>query len=276
MIEVLKALLFGIVEGITEWLPVSSTGHMIILNDLVHLNVSDQFYELFEVVIQLAAILAVTILYFKTIFNFNKDKEHNKKTLNLWAKIIIACIPAAVIGLFLDDILDKYLYNSIVVAIMLIVYGIIFIIFENKNIGSKTTKSIYDVSYFQAFQVGVYQLLALIPGTSRSGATILGGLLSGLDRKTIADFTFILAIPVMGGASLLKVVKYIKNVGLVFTTTELTILIVSCVTAFVISFFIIKYFLNYIKKNDFKIFGYYRIGLGFVVLLYFVYKSIFV
>jgi undecaprenyl-diphosphatase len=276
LIEGIKAFIFGVVEGITEWMPVSSTGHMLILNDLLKLNVSSDFYELYEVVIQLAAILAVFILYFRTIFDFNKDKKHNKKTFNLWGKIIIACIPAGVLGVLFNDIIDKYLFNSIVVAAMLILYGIIFIIFENKNIGTKQTKKLEDVTYSQAFAVGTYQVLSLIPGTSRSGATILGGLLSGFDRKTIADFTFLLAIPIMGGASLLKVLKYIKNVGLVFTTTELTVLIVSCLTAFIVSFFIIKYFLAYIKKNDFKVFGYYRIGLGVVVLLYFIYKSIFV
>ena len=265
--EIIKAIIFGIVEGITEWLPISSTGHMILLNELIHLNVSHEFYELFEVVIQLGAILAVIVLYFKTLWpwEFKKSKKETKDTLKLWVKIIIACIPAGVIGVLFNDLLDKYLYNSIVVSIALIVYGIIFIIMENKNIGSKNTKSLNDITYKQAFKVGMFQVLALIPGTSRSGSTIIGGLLSGMDRKTIADFTFILAIPIMFGASLLKLVKYIKNVGFVFTSMELSVLLVGSIVA-------IKFLINYIKKNNFKVFGYYRIVLGIIVLLYFFIK----
>lgn len=272
--EIIKAIIFGIVEGITEWLPISSTGHMILLNELINLDVSHEFYELFEVVIQLGAILAVIVLYFKTLWplGFNKSKKESKDTLNLWLKIIIACIPAGVIGVLFNDLLDKYLYNSIVVSIALIVYGIIFIIMENKNIGSKETKSLNDISYKQAFKVGLFQVLALIPGTSRSGSTIIGGLLSGMDRKTIADFTFILAIPIMFGASLLKLVKYIKNVGFVFSSMELSILLVGSIVAFIVSIFAIKFLINYIKKNNFKVFGYYRIVLGIVVIIYFVIK----
>lgn len=272
--EIIKAIIFGIVEGITEWLPISSTGHMILLNELINLDVSHEFYELFEVVIQLGAILAVIVLYFKTLWpwGFNKSKKESKDTLNLWLKIIIACIPAGVIGVLFNDLLDKYLYNSIVVSIALIVYGIIFIIMENKNIGSKETKSLNDISYKQAFNVGLFQVLALIPGTSRSGSTIIGGLLSGMDRKTIADFTFILAIPIMFGASLLKLVKYIKNVGFVFSSMELSILLVGSIVAFIVSIFAIKFLINYIKKNNFKVFGYYRIVLGIVVIIYFVIK----
>ncbi len=272
--EIIKAIIFGIVEGITEWLPISSTGHMILLNELIHLNVSHEFYELFEVVIQLGAILAVIVLYFKTLWpwEFKKSKKETKDTLKLWVKIIIACIPAGVIGVLFNDLLDKYLYNSIVVSIALIVYGIIFIIMENKNIGSKNTKSLNDITYKQAFKVGMFQVLALIPGTSRSGSTIIGGLLSGMDRKTIADFTFILAIPIMFGASLLKLVKYIKNVGFVFTSMELSVLLVGSIVAFIVSIFAIKFLINYIKKNNFKVFGYYRIVLGIIVLLYFFIK----
>lgn len=272
--EIIKAIIFGIVEGITEWLPISSTGHMILLNELINLDVSHEFYELFEVVIQLGAILAVIVLYFRTLWpwGFNKSKKESKDTLNLWLKIIIACIPAGVIGVLFNDLLDKYLYNSIVVSIALIVYGIIFIIMENKNIGSKETKSLNDISYKQAFKVGLFQVLALIPGTSRSGSTIIGGLLSGMDRKTIADFTFILAIPIMFGASLLKLVKYIKNVGFVFSSMELSILLVGSIVAFIVSIFAIKFLINYIKKNNFKVFGYYRIVLGIVVIIYFVIK----
>ena len=267
--EILKAILFGIVEGITEWLPISSTGHMILLNDFVHLNVTSEFYKLFEVVIQLGAIFAVVILYFKSIWPFNKEREERKETFSLWGKILVACVPAAIIGLLFDDWFDAHFYNSIVVSIMLILYGIIFIVFEKKNIGSKHTKSLKDITYKQALIVGIFQVLALIPGTSRSGATIVGGLLIGLERKTIADFTFLLAIPVMAGASLLKVLKYIKNVGLVFATGELMILGVGSLVAFIVSIIVIKFLLSYIKKHDFQVFGWYRIALGIIVILYF-------
>ena len=198
MIEILKAILFGIVEGITEWLPISSTGHMILLDEFIHLGVSEEFYKLFEVVIQLGAILAVVIMYFKTIFpwGFGKTKKDTKDTLNLWGKILVACIPAAIIGILLDDWLDEHLYNSVVVALALIIYGIAFIIMESKNIGSRSTKKLNDISYKQALGVGAFQLLSLIPGTSRSGSTILGGLALGLERSVAAEFTFFLAIPV--------------------------------------------------------------------------------
>ncbi|HPZ23433.1 MAG TPA: undecaprenyl-diphosphate phosphatase [Bacilli bacterium] len=272
--EILKAILFGIVEGVTEWLPVSSTGHMILLDEFIKLNVSDEFYELFSVVIQLAAIIAVIVFYFKDIFPWgpNKSKEDTKKIFNLWGKVLVACVPAGVIGILFDDLLDKYLYNGIVVALTLIIYGVIFIVMENKGFGDKHTKSMDDITYKQAFEVGAFQVLALIPGTSRSGATIIGGLISGLDRKTIANFTFILAIPVMFGASLVKLLKYIKNVGLAFTSSELSILIVGSIVAFVVSLFIIKFLIGYVRKHDFKVFGYYRIVLGIIVLLYFAVK----
>jgi len=276
IMEILKAILFGIVEGITEWLPISSTGHMILLDEFIKLDVSHEFYELFEVVIQLGAILAVVILYFKEIWpwGFGKTKEDTKETYNLWLKIIVACIPAAVIGILLDDFLDTYLYNGFVVAIALIVYGILFIIMEEKQIGKRTTRSLNTITFKQALYVGCFQVLALIPGTSRSGSTIIGGLVSGLDRKTIADFTFILAIPVMAGASLLKLLKYIKNVGFTFTSSELTILGVGCLVAFLVSLYVIKFLITYIRKHDFKVFGWYRIILGIIVLLYFGYKYI--
>ncbi len=272
--EILKAILFGIVEGVTEWLPVSSTGHMILLDEFIKLNVSDEFYELFSVVIQLAAIIAVIVFYFKDIFPWgpNKSKEDTKKIFNLWGKVLVACVPAGVIGILFDDLLDKYLYNGIVVALTLIIYGVIFIVMENKGFGDKHTKSMDDITYKQAFEVGAFQVLALIPGTSRSGATIIGGLISGLDRKTIANFTFILAIPVMFGASLVKLLKYIKNVGLAFTSSELSILIVGSIVAFVVSLFIIKFLIGYVRKHDFKVFGCYRIVLGIIVLLYFAVK----
>lgn len=274
MIEIIKAILFGIVEGITEWLPISSTGHMILLNDLIKLNVTDEFYSMFEVVIQLGAILAVVLIYFKEIFpwGFGKNKKDTKKTLNLWGKILVACIPAAVLGLLLDDWLDAHLYNSVVVALALIIYGIIFIIIERKKVGTRKTKSIDDISYKQAFQVGLFQLLSLVPGTSRSGSTIIGGLLVGLDRKVAATFTFFLAIPVMVGASLLKILKYFLKTGAIFTSLEWSILIVGCIVAFIISIVVIKFLMNYIKKHDFQVFGWYRIVLGLLVLIYFMIK----
>ena len=275
MIEILKAVLFGIVEGVTEWLPISSTGHMILLNEFINLNVSDEFYKLFEVVIQLGAIMAVVVLFFKEIWPLKKQKEKivlDKKSLNLWGKIIVACIPAVIIGLLFDDILDKYLYNGVVVALALIIYGIIFIIIESKNIGKRNVKSIDKISYKQALEIGAFQLLALIPGTSRSGSTIIGGLLLGLERSVIAEFTFFLAIPVMAGASLLKLMKYFIKVGFVFNGLEVAILVVATIVAFVVSMIVIRFFMNYIKKHDFKVFGYYRIVLGFIVLLYFLMK----
>lgn len=271
MLEFLKAILFGIVEGITEWLPISSTGHMILLDEFINLNVSEEFYKLFEVVIQLGAILAVVIIYFKTIFpwGFNKTKEETKDTLNLWGKILVACIPAAVIGILFDDWLDVHLYNAVVVSLTLIIYGIVFIVMESKKIGSQKTKKINDITYKQALGVGAFQLLSLIPGTSRSGSTIIGGLAIGLERSVAAEFTFFLAIPVMAGASLLKLVKYILKVGLVFKTSELIILGIGCLVAFIVSILVIKFLMNYIRKHDFKVFGYYRIILGIIVLLYF-------
>ncbi|MDO4996852.1 MAG: undecaprenyl-diphosphate phosphatase [Bacilli bacterium] len=271
MIEIFKAILFGIVEGITEWLPVSSTGHMILLNEFVKLNVTDEFYEMFEVVIQLGAILAVVLTYFKVLFpwGFGKTKKDTKDTFNLWGKILVACLPAAVIGILFDDILDKYLYNAVVVSIALIVYGVIFIILENKNIGTREVKRIEDISYKQAFQIGAFQLLALIPGTSRSGSTIIGGLLVGLERSVVVQFTFFLAIPVMAGASLLKLLKYFVKVGFAFSGLEIAILGVSCLVAFFVSLLVIRLMMKYIKEHDIKPFGYYRIALGILVLLYF-------
>ncbi len=275
MIEIFKAILFGIVEGITEWLPISSTGHMILLDEFINLKVSDEFYSLFQVVIQLGAILAVVVMYFKTIcpFGFGKDKQEQKNTWNLWGKILVACLPAAVIGILFDDWLDEHLYNSIVVSLALIIYGIIFIIIETKKIGKRETKSINDITYKQAVGVGCFQLLSLIPGTSRSGSTILGGLFLGLDRSVAAEFTFFLAIPVMAGASLLKLLKYILNVGLVFQTSELLLLGIGTLVAFIVSIIIIKFLINYIRKHDFKVFGYYRIVLGILVLAYFMFMS---
>ena len=273
--ELLKAVIFGIVEGITEWMPISSTGHMLLLNDFMPLNVTDEFYKLFEVVIQFGAILAVVVLYFKVLFpwGFGKKKKDTINTFNLWGKILVACVPAAVIGIFFDDWIEENFFNSTVVAVMLILYGIIFIIMESANVGSKSTKDVTKVTYKQALGVGIFQLLSLIPGTSRSGATIIGGLLVGLERKVAAEFTFFLAVPVMAGASLLKGVKYIKNVGLSFADGELMILAISCIVAFIVSLAVIKFVLNYIRKHDYKCFGWYRIALGIIVLAYFALKG---
>lgn len=273
IIDILKAILFGIVEGITEWLPISSTGHMILLNDFIHLGVSDEFYELFEVVIQLGAILAVVVMYFKVIFpyGFGKTKKDSMNTLNLWGKILVACIPAAIIGILFDDWLDEHLYNSIVVSLALIIYGIVFIVIESKNFGKRNTKTLNDITYKQALGIGGFQLLSLIPGTSRSGSTIIGGLILGLERSIAAEFTFFLAIPVMAGASLLKLLKYILKVGFTFTSSELIILGIGCLVAFIVSILIIKFLMNYIRKHDFKAFGYYRIILGIIVLIYFLF-----
>ena len=276
MLEIFKSILFGIVEGITEWLPISSTGHMILLDEFIKIKFQTPgFYELFQVVIQLGAILAVVLMYFKTIcpFGFGKDKQERKDTWNLWGKILVACLPAAIIGILFDDWLDEHLYNSIVVSLALIIYGIIFIVIESKQIGKRTTKELNDITYKQAVGVGCFQLLSLIPGTSRSGSTIIGGLILGLERSVAASFTFFLAIPVMAGASLLKLVKYVLETGFTFVASDLLLLGVGCLVAFIVSILIIKFLMNYIRKHDFKAFGYYRIVLGILVLVYFLFTS---
>ena len=276
MLEILKSVLFGIVEGITEWLPISSTGHMILLDEFIKIKFQTPgFYELFQVVIQLGAILAVVLMYFKTIcpFGFGKDKQERMSTWNLWGKILVACLPAAIIGILFDDWLDEHLYNSVVVSLALIIYGIIFIVIESKNFGKRTTKELNDITYKQAVGVGCFQLLSLIPGTSRSGSTIIGGLILGLERSVAASFTFFLAIPVMAGASLLKLVKYVLETGFTFVASDLLLLGVGCLVAFVVSILIIKFLMNYIRKHDFKVFGYYRIVLGILVLVYFLFTS---
>ena len=271
MIEILKAILFGIVEGITEWLPISSTGHMILLDEFIKLDVTPEFMEMFRVVIQLGAILAVILLYFNKIFPFNFDKKKGglikKDIFVLWFKILVACVPAAVIGLLFDDILEALFYNYQVVATMLIIFGILFIIIEKRN--EKMSPKINDlaeITYTTAILIGVFQLIAAIfPGTSRSGATILGALLIGVSRTVAAEFTFFLAIPVMLGASLLKIVKF----GLAFSGTELAILLIGMVVAFVVSVLVIRFLMDFIKKHNFVVFGWYRIVLGILVLLYF-------
>lgn len=272
IIEILKAVLFGVVEGITEWLPISSTGHMILLNEFVTLDVSPEFWEMFLVVIQLGAILAVVLLFWNKIFPFQwKEKPVVRKDIFvLWFKILAACVPAAVIGLAFDDVLDALFYNPWCVAVALIVFGIAFIVIENRNKNSTPRiTELGQITYQTAFLIGVFQLLAAIfPGTSRSGATIVGALLIGVSRTVAAEFTFFLAIPVMLGASLLKVLKFEGPV----TGMETTILLVGMVVAFVVSVLVIRFLMGYIKKHDFKVFGWYRIVLGVAVLGYFMMK----
>ncbi len=273
IIEILKVIVLGIVEGFTEWLPISSTGHMILVDEIIHLNQPSAFKNMFLVVIQLGAILAVLVLYFDKLnpFSVRKKPAQKQATLVLWSKIILACIPAAVIGLLVDDILDEYLMNGYVVAATLILYGVLFIIIENRNqFRSFEVQKVGDISYQTALWIGLFQLLALIPGTSRSGATILGAMLLGCSRAASAEFSFFLGIPVMFGASLLKVVKY----GMNFTGPQIFYLILGMVVAFVVSVYAIKFLMGYIRQHDFKFFGYYRIVLGAVVLLYFIITAI--
>lgn len=269
MIEIIKTILFGIVEGITEWLPISSTGHMILINEFMKLNVTEEFWNMFLVVIQLGAIMAVVVLYFNELnpFSSKKNNEEKKDTWNMWFKILVAVIPAAIVGFLLDDFMEEHLYTYQVVAAALIVYGILFIIIEkaNKNRSSKVY-NIKSLSYKDAILIGLFQTLALIPGTSRSGSTILGATLIGTSRSVAAEFSFFLAIPVMLGASLLKLVKF----GFNFTMPELVILAVGMLTAFFVSILAIKFLMKYIKKNDFTVFGWYRIVLGALVILYFI------
>ncbi|CUX70768.1 Undecaprenyl-diphosphatase [Clostridium sp. C105KSO15] len=269
IIEILKVIVLGIVEGFTEWLPISSTGHMILVDEIIHLNQPSAFKNMFLVVIQLGAILAVLVLYFDKLnpFSVRKKPAQKQAALVLWSKIILACIPAAVIGFLVDDILDEYLMNGYVVAATLILYGVLFIFIENRNqYRSFEVQKVGDISYQTALWIGLFQLLALIPGTSRSGATILGAMILGCSRAASAEFSFFLGIPVMFGASLLKVVKY----GMNFTGSQIFYLILGMVVAFVVSVYSIKFLMGYIRQHDFKFFGYYRIVLGAVVLLYFI------
>ena len=274
MLEILKAVLFGVVEGITEWLPISSTGHMILLNEFVKLNVSSQFWDMFLVVIQFGAILAVILLYWKTIWPLGIYRHRKrtrivwkKDTLSLWGKTIVACIPAGVVGVLLDDWLDEHLYNWLVVAIMLILVGVAFLVVEKvmKDRKPQITE-LKDLGMKQALIIGMFQLIAAVfPGTSRSGATIIGGLMIGVSRTVAAEFTFILAIPVMTGASLLKMLKF----GFHFTGMETAVLGTGMVVAFVVSVIVIRFLMGYIRKHDFKPFGWYRIVLGALVIVYF-------
>ncbi|MDP4120615.1 MAG: undecaprenyl-diphosphate phosphatase [Bacillota bacterium] len=268
--NILQSLILGIIEGITEWLPISSTGHMILANKLMGINESDKFVSMFLVVIQLGAILAVLTMFLRKLNPFSSTKTdlQKKQTYSLWGKIIVACLPAAVLGLLLDNFLNDHFYNYITVAIMLIIYGVLFIFVENRNKKRKPKISnLTELDYKTALFIGAFQVLSLIPGTSRSGATILGAILLGTSRFVAAEFSFFLAVPVMFGASGLKLAKFLK--GNHFTTNELIILVVGMVTAYVVSVFIIKFLMEFIKKHDFKAFGYYRIMLGIVVLLFF-------
>lgn len=271
--NIFYSIIYGLIEGITEWLPISSTGHLILAENFLKFEgLSEVFFDMFEVVIQLGAILAVVVLYFKNIWPIKKQKtKHSegfgvdKNILNLWGKILVACIPAAIVGILFDDLLDKYLYNSWVVATMLIVVGIAFILIENRKKGDKSrVNEISDLTYKDALIIGLFQLIAaILPGTSRSGATIIGALLIGISRTVAAEYTFYLAIPVMFGASLLKILKF----GLSFTGMELAVLLIGMIVAFLVSIFVIKFLMNYIKKHDFKVFGWYRIVLGIIVLI---------
>ena len=266
LIEIVKALLMGIVEGITEWLPISSTGHMILVEQLIQFDASEAFISMFRVVIQLGAILAVVVLFWGKLWPFGV--RHGRITSkasvwSLWFKVVVATLPVLVISP-LDDWMEEHFYNHITVAAMLILYGILFILVENRGAAAKVTR-LEQISYREAFLVGVWQMLAIIPGTSRSGATIVGGLLLGLSRAAVAEFTFYLAIPVMAGASLLKVVKFVLD-GQTMSSTEIAIMVTGCLSAFVVSMLAIRFLMSYVKSHDFKSFGIYRIVLGVVVL----------
>lgn len=267
-IELLKVIIIGIVEGITEWLPISSTGHMILIDEFIKLNVTDTFKEMFLVVIQLGAILAVVCLYFHKLnpFSPKKNEKEKKDTFAIWGRVIVGCIPAVILGFLLDDWLNKHFYNYQTVAVTLILYGVLFIVLENRNEKRDfSVKNFNQMSLGKAFAIGCFQCLSMIPGTSRSGSTILGAMLLGVNRKISAEFSFFMAIPIMFGASLLKLLKF----GFSFTGAEIITLLMGMVVAFVVSVLAIKFLMSYIQRKDFKVFGYYRIILGVLVLLYF-------
>ena len=272
MIEILKAVLFGIVEGITEWLPVSSTGHLILLNEFITLHVSEEFNSMFDVVIQLGAILAVIVLFFHKLNPFapSKSEPEKKQTWNLWFKVIAAIIPSGVVGVLLDDWMDAHLHNGIVVSIALILYGIAFILVERRNQGKrlKVIGDVHDIDYKTALLIGAFQCLSLVPGTSRSGSTILGAILIGVGRSAGAEFSFFMAIPTMLGASAIKGLKFILS-GVAVTGTEIGVLIVGSVVSFLVSMLVIKGLMEYVRKHSFSAFGVYRIVLGVIVLAYF-------
>ena len=288
MIEILKAVLFGIVEGVTEWLPVSSTGHIIMLDEFIRLNASEEFKSMFDVVIQLGAILAVIVLFFHKLnpFALSKSKDEKKQTWNLWFKVIAAIIPSGVVGVLFDDWMDAHLHNGIVVSIALIVYGIAFILVERKNNRGKYQKisgkdgptvvfrqekkveNVFDITYKTAILIGIFQCLSLVPGTSRSGSTILGAILIGVGRAAGAEFSFFMAIPTMLGASAIKFLKFMLS-GVGITGQEITVLAVGCVVSFIVSLLVIKGLMDYVRKHSFSAFGVYRIVLGIIVLAYF-------
>lgn len=271
--ELLKAVLFGIVEGVTEWLPISSTGHLILLNEFITLNVSDEFRSMFDVVIQLGAILAVIVLFFHKLnpFSPQKTEGEKKQTWQLWFKVIAAIIPSGIVGVLFDDWMEAHFHNATVVSIALIVYGVAFILVERRNarrVGGKTVEDVYAIDYKTALLIGCFQCLSLIPGTSRSGSTILGAILIGVGRSAGAEFSFFMAIPTMLGASAIKGLKFLLS-GVAATGTEIGVLIVGCVVSFVVSLLVIRGLMEYVRKHSFSAFGVYRIILGVVVLVYF-------
>ena len=272
MIELLKAVLFGIVEGITEWLPISSTGHLILLNEFITLNVSDEFGSMFDVVIQLGAILAVIVLFFHKLNPFapSKSSDEKKQTWNLWFKVVAAIIPSGIVGILFDDWMDAHLHNGIVVSIALIVYGIAFILIEQKNQGRhlKVIDDVHDITYRTALLIGLFQCLSLVPGTSRSGSTILGAIAVGVGRSAGAEFSFFMAIPTMLGASAIKGLKFLLS-GVAATGTEIGVLVVGCVVSFLVSLLVIRGLMEYVRRHSFAAFGVYRIVLGLLVLAYF-------
>lgn len=270
LLEILKVIVVGIVEGFTEWLPISSTGHMILVDEIIHMNMTDEFKEVFLVVIQLGAILAVAVMYFRKLNPFDPSKKLSQRraTLELWMKIVVACLPAAVLGLLLDDWMEAHFYNGLVVSITLVLYGVLFVVLENHN-AHKTfpIDKVTQIGFKTALLIGCFQLLSLIPGTSRSGSTILGAMILGCSRTASAEFSFFLGIPVMFGASLLKVVKYLIG-GNLFTTDQMILMLIGMGVAFVVSVYSIKFLMSYVRQNDFKFFGYYRIVLGVIVISY--------
>ena len=270
MIEMLKAILFGIVEGVTEWLPVSSTGHLILLDELVALNVSPEFKSMFDVVIQLGAILAVVVLYFHKLnpFSPGKSGEEKKQTWSLWAKVILAILPSGLVGVLFDDWMDAHLHTSTVVAAMLILYGVAFILVENAYQGRLTIQDVNQIDYKTALGIGLFQCLSLIPGTSRSGSTILGGILLGAGRAAAAEFSFFMAIPTMLGASAIKLLKFFLS-GVGFAGGEVAVLLIGCIVSFLVSLMVIRGLMSYVRQHSFSVFGVYRIVLGILVLAYF-------
>ena len=268
--EILKVIFLGIVEGITEWLPISSTGHMLLVDEFLKLNCSDAFKEMFFVVIQLGAIMAVVLVFWKKMWPFNhtdKNRPFIKKHIfDMWFKVVVACIPGAVVTILFDDYIEAHFHTPLVIAATLIIYGIAFIVIENRNKGVKfEVNKLSEITYKHALLIGLFQVLSIIPGTSRSGSTIIGALLIGVSRVAAAEFTFFLAVPVMFGLSFLKLLKF----GFAFTMAEMVILLIGCVTAFAVSLVVIRFLMGYIKKKDFKVFGWYRIVLGVIVILYF-------